>query len=107
MLNLPRVGRDDSWELLLGATGPFVIRRANGILTSARCCELLNMRRAGMLGTLQEYHELCHFLPQVFASLGRIVSILVFVCQSLSYSLCLTVSNTNINTHNIRSEESL
>ena len=69
MLNLPRVGLDDFWELLLGATGPFVIRRAMGILTSARCCELMERRQAGQLGTLQEYHELCQFLPQVFYSL--------------------------------------
>ena len=65
VLTLPRVGLDDFWEILLGTTGPFVIRRAMGILTSARCCELLDLREAGLLGTLQEYHELCQLLPQV------------------------------------------
>lgn len=72
VLNLPRVGLDDFWELLLGATGPFVIRRAMGILTSARCCELLELRQGGQAGTLQEYHELCQILPQVFDILSLV-----------------------------------
>ena len=65
-LRLPMVGLDSFWELLLGTTGPFVIKKAMGILTSARCCELDPLRRAGLLGTLQEYHELCQALPQVW-----------------------------------------
>ena len=52
LLNLPRLGRDSYWELLLATTGPFVLRRAMGILTSARCIELLDLREAGQLGTL-------------------------------------------------------
>ena len=65
LLNLPRVGRESYWELLLATTGPFVLRRAMGILTSARCIELLDLREAGRLGTLRQYHDLCQLLPQV------------------------------------------
>ena len=65
LLNLPRLGRDSYWELLLATTGPFVLRRAMGILTSARCIELLDLREAGQLGTLRQYHDLCQLLPQV------------------------------------------
>ena len=65
LLNLPRLGRDSYWELLLATTGPFVLRRAMGILTSTRCIELLDLREAGRLGTLRQYHNLCQLLPQV------------------------------------------
>ena len=77
ILNLPRVGIPDKWEIWLAASGPFVIRRAMGILTSARCVELVTLRRAGMTGDLTEYYQLCQSLPQVLSITANVVSIVL------------------------------
>ena len=55
-------------ELWLFSTGTFVIKRAMGILTSARCAELLPLRQARLTGNLRDYYYLCGFLPQVSCS---------------------------------------
>ena len=64
-----RLGVHSKWELWLAATGPFVLRRAMGILTSARCIELIDLRRASLTGSLTDYYELCQVLPQVVIGL--------------------------------------
>ena len=79
LLNLPRLGRESYWELLLASTGPFVLRRAMGILTSARCIELLDLREAGLLGTLQQYHDLCQLLPQVGQTFSLLLLLLLLL----------------------------
>jgi hypothetical protein len=83
LLNLPLVAADQRAELFMVATGSFVIRRAHGILTSMRCVELLPLRRAGLLGNLREYHELCCELPQVLCC----ATVLLCLCDPALYWL--------------------
>jgi len=69
-LTMHQLGPDDRWELVLLATGEYVVRRAMAVLTGARCAELRPSRCEGRTGSQTNYNTLASELPQVILVLA-------------------------------------
>ena len=65
MLNLPRLSKNDKWQLTLCGTGPYIVTQGFSILTGAREAELYNPRLLGQTGDEANYFLLASALPTV------------------------------------------
>ena len=54
MLGLPQLSRQSGWEVLVMSTGTYTYRTAIGVLTNARCQELIQDERQAVPLTEQE-----------------------------------------------------